>query len=263
MKRFIIIFICVSALSCTRIEYIQTGQNFSPLPGNAEIAVFTTSKPDQKYQVVGLLRVRGGNLEKRIIRAKDYAKTRGGTAIIARAVGVITEPGTENVIEKIGTSTYETQEFVIIRYLSGKYAVKNEKLEEAKDDKIAAALPKKASIYDYNTLPRATYVQLIKEYQKIKDKPFRGRLYPKKIYKIPAALKSSVQSGDRIVSMTTKSGNNRILMIISMKDVGEFRNAIKAGGSIDFVYSPITVYNSSEGTQPVINFIESVAEIKK
>jgi hypothetical protein len=262
----LLLLLCISGLvfSCTSAEYIKTGNEFSPLAETEEIKVFTSSKPEQKYERIGLIRIRGGSPEKRIAQSTAYARAKGGNAVIARETGTLTEPGTDTIIEQIGASTYETQEFVIIKLSGEMLPAKVEQTpEESKDDtgNIALTEPDAAS-FDYSKIPRATYSQLINDYKSLQGKMFKGSLYPKKMFKIPAALSANTETGDRLILLSTKTGKSNIYMIISNDKISVFQSKIKSGELLDFVYSPVQVYKSKAGTQPVIKFIEEIVEVK-
>ncbi len=261
-------FLCISGfiLSCTSVEYIKTGSEFPSLTENEEIKVFTSSLPDQKYEKIGLIRIRGGKTEKRIEEAKEYAREKGGNAVIAREIGILTDPKSDDIVEKVGASTYETQEFVIIKLEGGRAIAKGEKPEGKEDSERISG--EKApdenllSLLDLNSIPRASYSQLVNNYKSLQGKMFRGTLYPKKIYKIPASLKEGTEIGDRLVLLTTRSGKNNIYLIVGREKVTAFQNKIKSGDILDFVYSPFNVYKSKSGRHPVIKFVEEVVEAK-
>jgi hypothetical protein len=252
-------------ISCTSTEYIKTGNEFPSLAETEDVKVFTTSKPDQKYEKIGVIRVRGGSLEKRVEESRIYARKKGGNAVIAREIGILTNPGTDDVVEQIGASTYETQEFIIIKLEGGNAIAKVDKLEKANDSKNNAAvkdLLDKTSSLDYNSIPRASYSQLLNNYISLQGKIFRGTLYPKKVYKIPTTLLEGTESGDRFVLLTTKSGKNSIYLIVGSDKLSAFQNKIKSGDILDFVYSPFNVYSGKAGKQPVIKFVEEIVEAK-
>ena len=268
-QKLILLILCVlvPVLSCTSTEYIKTGNEYPSLEASEDIQVFTTSKPEQKYETIGLIRIRGGSLEKRIEESKVYARQKGGNAVIVREAGILTEPGTDNVMEKVEPSTYETQEFVIIKLETDKSLAKADAVDEPEDDAVPAedldaGLQDKMSSLDYSSIPRATYSQLIKDYKSLQGKMFRGSLYPKKTYKIPASLKEGTEAGDRLVLLTTRSGRNNIYLVVGNDKISSFQNKIKSGEILDFVYSPFNVYTSRTGKKPVIKFVEEIVEAK-
>ncbi len=270
-KNIIIIFLFISMiiLSCTSTSYYKTGNELPPLVENEEVIIFSSSKPEQKYDIIGLVRIRGGKENKRIEEAKEYAKKKGGNGLIVRETGIITEPGTEDVIEKIGVSTFETQEFLIIKLEEGTSIAKSDKLEEAKDNisenqtEINTGSANKISSIDYAAIPRATYKQLITNYKALNGKLFRGSLYPKKIYKIPTSLKLSPGEGDRLVVLTTKSGANKLYLLINKSSIPNLKNKINSKKILDFVYTPVQIYTSKAGKHPVIKFVEEITQIKQ
>jgi hypothetical protein len=261
-------FIFLFFLSCTSTNYYKTGNELPPLSQNEEVTVFSNSKPDQKYDIIGMVRIRGGRENVRIEKAKVYAKEKGGNGIIAREIGLITEPGTENVIEKIGTSTYETQEFLIVKFEGKASAAKVEKLEEAKDivseNKVGTSEPSPSNVptLDYSTIPRATYKQLVKNYKALNGKLFRASAYPKKIFKIPSSFKLEPGTGDRLVLLTTKNGTNNLYLIINKNNIPMLKSKIYSNKMIDFVYTPVQTYTSKAGKHPVIKLVEEITAVK-
>jgi hypothetical protein len=264
----VLIFIAMNILSCISASYYKTGKEFPPLTGNEDIAVFTNSSLNQKYNLIGLVRIRGGKENNRIEKAKTYAKEKGGNGIITREIGVITEPGTENVVEKIGTSTFETQEFLVIKLEEGIASAKSERLEEAKDiisainSESASTGSASISSLDYSSIPRATYNQLITKYKSLKGKLFRGTLYPKKIYKIPSSFKLEPGMGDRLVLLTTKKGTGKLFLLINKNNIPSLKNKINSGELLDFVYTPVQTYTAKSGKHPVIRLVEEIRVVK-
>jgi hypothetical protein len=268
----ILLFLCANILSCISTSYYKTGNELPPLTSDEEVTIFTSSKPVKKYEIIGLLRIRGSREDKRIEKAKELAKAKGGNGIIAREIGIVTEPGTEKVIEKIGTSTYETQEFIVIKLEGERFVVKNEKsgerLEEAKDNisEIQSELKTSGSsnipALDYKTIPRATYKQLITNYKSLNGKLFRGTLYPKKIYKIPSSFKLEPGTGDRLVLLTTKRGTGKLYLIINKNNIPAVRNKISSGDLLDFVYTPVQTYTAKTGKHPVLKLVEEITVVK-
>ncbi|MFH0974916.1 MAG: hypothetical protein V1874_03940 [Spirochaetota bacterium] len=259
-------FLCISGIlfSCTSAEFIKTGNEFSPLGDNEEIEVFNNIKPAQKYQEIGLLRVRGGKTEKRIEDAKNYARKKGGNGIVVREIGILTEPGTENVAEKVENTTYDTQEFVIIKLEGDKIASRQDTIEgsQAITTGIPVLNPDKIPSFDYSIIPRATYKQLINDYKSLQGKMFQGSLYPKKMYKIPSSLKDNTEAGDRLILLTTKTGKNNVYIIANKENIPLFKEKIKSGEILNFIYSPVQVYTTKAGDQPVIKFIEEIVKSK-
>lgn len=258
------IFLISALLSCTSAEYIRTGEEYSPTGWNAEVAVLSESESGQNYEKIGIVRIRGGDLEDRIDKAKLYARKKGGNALIAREIGVITDPATDTVVEEIGTSTYETQEFVVVKLSVDKAAsvvaaAPAEPAEQVVEDypDIEEDMPASPSI-DYDSLPRATYRQLVKDYQSLGDSLFKGSLFPKKIYKIPSSLKEGTESGDRLIMLTTSSGKSKLFLIADKESLGYLKSKIQAGEKLDFVYSSAGVYRSSRRDYPVLKYIEEI-----
>lgn len=268
MRKLIISLISFSIFfSCLSTDYIRIGEEQSALSWNAEVAVLTSAQPEQKYGKIGLLRIRGGDLEKRVDRAKLYARKKGGNAIIAREVGVITDPETDTVVEQIGASTYETQEFLIVKMEEGTIAPEAQTAMETEtpDAEIPSEVPDadvaiapEITPSPYAALPRATYKQLISDYKSLEGEKFKGTLFPKKIYKIPNSLKESTGTGDRLVSLTTKSGRSILYLIVDKGSLPAIIDKIKAGEELNFVYSPVSVYITKNTQRPVIKFVEEI-----
>ena len=270
MRRFTISLILYSVFfSCMSTDYIKIGEEQSALSWDSEVAVFTSSQPQQKYQRIGLLRIRGGNLEKRTDRAKLYARKKGGDGIIVREIGVVTDPNTDTVVEQIDTSTYETQEFLIVKLEGGAIASKTAPVMEAKTPDVEIpsnvpdvdmATPPAVTPSPYASLPRATYRQLIIDYKSLEGEKFKGTLYPKKIYKIPSSLKANTETGDKLVSLTTRSGRSTLYLIVDKQSLPAIIDKIKAGEELNFVYSPVSVYITRNTQRPVIKFVEEIVE---
>lgn len=270
MRRLNILLITFTIfLSCMSTDYFKIGDEQSPLSWNLEITVFPSSQPPQRYQRIGMVRIRGGNLEKRTDRAKLYARKKGGDGIIAREIGVLTDPETDMVVEQLGTSTYETQEFLIVKLEGGASVAETEPVmdTDVPDAEIPAEVPdaEPAAVPEvapspYASLPRATYRQLVKDYKSLEGEEFKGTLFPKKIYKIPSSLKAKTEAGDRLISMTTRSGKSTLYLIVNKDSLPAIIDKIKSGEELSFVYSPVSVYTSKRKRRPVIKFVEEISE---
>jgi hypothetical protein len=286
-KIYTILIICFSSailFSCMSTKYIKTGEELSPLSWNDEIIIYDTSKPEKHYQKIGLLRISGGDKQGRIEKAKLFARKKGGDAIIVRDEGIITDPETGDTIKETTESSHKIQEFVIIK-LSGD-VISASLPEKGKDEEGAETGPGEESeggtgevpgvtegdtdlpsltgeeagpdIIDYSGLPRATYGELVNNYKTLEGKKFRGALIPKKIYKVPASLETVAGTDDRLVMLTTKSGRSRLFMLINKSRIPDFVTMIKAGETLEFVYSPAGVYSSGRADYPVLHFIEEI-----
>ncbi|MBN2041364.1 MAG: hypothetical protein JW864_15090 [Spirochaetes bacterium] len=269
-KIFINLIFFTVFLSCMSTDYIKIGDEQSPRNWNAEVAVFSSSMPQQRYKKIGLLRIRGGNLEKRTERAKLYTRKKGGDGIIIREIGAVTDPNTDAVIEEISPSTYETQDFLVIKLQGGLPGTESEPVHAAADSEesgITGEIPDVdvPSVPDavpspYASLPRATYLQLINDYKSLEGEKFKGSLYPKKIYKIPSSLKGSAEAGDKLVLLTTATGKSKVYLVVANADIPVIIDKLKVGEKLDFVYSPLSVYSTKKNRYPVIKLIESIPE---
>lgn len=277
--KIIIMFVLLSFLSCMRAEFIRTGEIYPPLSSSDEIQVFLSGKPEVEYTEIGILRVMGGSQEKRIEKAKDAAKKNGGNAIITKGTGEdgassegvdgsAVDGKTEgNDIQERATS-YDIQEFIIARLLekpSDKSDLSSQPPQKTENEDVINQffeedIAKKPEMTQesYRMLPRATYGQLIKDYASLKGEMFRGRLYPKKIYKVPASIEELAQKGDKLVLLSTKSGKNFIYLLTSEEALIKLKGKIKAKKDIDFVYTPVGAIQTKDGKSPVIKFVDEV-----
>lgn len=270
--KIIILFVIFIFSSCMKAQFIRTGEVYPPLSPSDEIQVFLPEDAQVKYSEIGILRIMGGTQEKRIVKAKDTARANGGNAVITREIG---ESGSEeNAGKGEGFETpkrpisYETQEFIIgklLEKLSDKPDLAAQPVEETQQVEPSTQffeedLAKKPDMTQesYRLLPRATYTQLIKEYDSLKGEMFRGMLFPKKIFKVPASVKTMAKEGDKVVLLTSKKGKNSIYILVPSEALKNFKTKIKAKKSIDFVYSPVGAIRTKGKKRPVVKYIDEV-----
>ncbi len=249
MRIITLCFICLLSFSCMSVEFKKTGEVYSPLSEDIEVQEFITSFPNQKYEEIGILSVEGGSEEERIEEAKEIARENGGDGVIAKS---LQDNGDESDFDIEGNqiANSDVQEFIIV------------KLEENEPDDTGFMVDrdsgKRGGAIDFSTLPRATYKQLVDDSGSIQGEMFRGKLLPRKLYKIPSSLKEYTEDGDKIVLLSTKSGKYKILLIVPNSKIDILKKKIKSRKMIDFAYSPVTVFKTRKGKRPVIEFVAEV-----
>lgn len=269
-------------LSCATADFVKTGPDSPPLPENADVKVFLTGRPAQKYTELGYVTIRTGNLKERIEKAKLLALKNGGNALMPKqAKKGKGEPGTED-FSASGIREGDIYSFLVLRLISdmGDAAagvmppkegpVKKEgkstflDIKEDSEPELdldagpvkAPTAPKK----DYGNLPKATYRQLLEEGPSLKGEMFRGSLYPRGFYKIPRSLRALAGRHSGLVMMTTRSGKSKVLLLVPNEIRKRMGERIGSGDRIDFIYSPVDVYRSGKNEYPVIRFVEEVGE---
>lgn len=103
--------LCLGACSPS-VSFVQTG---SPQPAraiSAPVEVFLTGVPKAKYSELGVMEVRGGNLEDRVEAAKAEARVRGGNGIVL--VGTSSGLTATRAGNAASASTYDISTFAVV-----------------------------------------------------------------------------------------------------------------------------------------------------
>lgn len=259
---FIVFMSTLLIFSCVSVEYTKTGKEYEPLSADKEVKLLLSSLPRSKYEEIGVVRIKGGSAEVQIKRAKQIARQKGGHGIIpaekksgpqekkgftpgAVVVGIETEEGTAETAEggKEGGRA-----FLVVRLVDRE----EEKIEKEKE------LPSGAEPPDYSSLKRATFKQLVEDYNSLREEMFRGELYPRKFYKVPFKFREFAGRSDRLLLLTTRSGKLRVYMIVPGNKLAGIREKIRNKKPLDFVYSPVDVHRTKRGTWPILKFIDDV-----
>lgn len=81
--RYILILFCFYFFSCASpVDYVKTGEEYTPLSKDAEVKVFLVKKPERAYDEIGIIEVHGQSLEYTLETAKEKAREVGGNALI-------------------------------------------------------------------------------------------------------------------------------------------------------------------------------------
>ena len=252
MKRYILLFAAFSILivSCktTGVNFVRTGEKYPPTPAGVEIKIIAWG--DAKgYEVIGFADVGGYSVEKRVEKAKYVARDNGGDAIMPKGLW---KESRETVSEK---GSMLVQSFVILKSRT------SSKMDDLIDD---SDLPgddtgKKAKD-DYGKLPRATFKLLVKDIDNLKGEMFRGTLFPVKYFKTPDSLREHLGDGGKLLLLSTKSRKFKLLAFIPREKTSRVSQLISENRKVNFVYSPLTLYRTKEGTYPVLKFIDEIRE---
>jgi hypothetical protein len=84
------------------VYYARTGPVRPPLPPDAPVTVFLMNRPEQPYEELGLVEVRGASLPPRIEKAQKEARRRGANALMlmSSALAVETRESTQKLETK-------------------------------------------------------------------------------------------------------------------------------------------------------------------
>ena len=255
--------LAVGFISCVSVEFVPTGMKYTPLPENSIVAVFMDGKPKQQYNVIGVARIQGGNMNDRIEEAKRVARKNGGDAIIAKDTKDRYSSSISGDEDGFSGSTQvvEMQEFIIVRLLQKqkeKVVKKDEPREDEEEfkDEDTSRYSKK----NYKNLPRATFRSLIMDYESLKGEMFRGSLYPVGFFKVPKTLRALVGSEKRLLMLSTRSGKYKLLLIVPRDMTERVRSLKNLRETMDFVYSPVYVFKTKKRKYPVLEFIDEIRE---
>ena len=252
MIRIILHFLCafsIFMMSCVSVEYTKTGKEYDPLPAGEDVKLLLASLPENKYEDVGTVRVKGGSEEKQIERAKEAARQKGGNGIMQAEKGDDTAEKESSFFSFLSS---EVREFQIVRIDDRPSPESNQDVSDDGDDK-------KNIPTDYSSLEKASYKQLINDYASLKDQLFKSTLYPKKILKIPASFKKYSIKGDKLILLSTEDGKKKLYLITEGNNK-HLKSLIKDKKKLSFVYYPVAVYKKKNEKYPVLMFVDEIKE---
>jgi hypothetical protein len=255
MKKFMTIAFSVFLFGCvTKSEFILTGVKHEALPENTEVKVVAWGDSD-RYEIIGIADVGQYSLDERIEEVKRIARLHGGDVIMPKGL-----QGSESR-EKIDREGYLLQSFLVMRM---KDEVPEVAIKDASkmgdDDKLTADKELQASIEKYKNLPRATYKLLVNDYRTLKGELFKGSLYPKRYYPIPARLRSLAGRDKQMLLVTTRSGKYKLFLLVPKNMNSKFKGMIRQGKKLNFVYSPVDIYVTRRGRYPVLKYVDDIRE---
>ncbi|MBN8222896.1 MAG: hypothetical protein J0L53_18425 [Spirochaetes bacterium] len=108
-KIHILAALALALSSCAMGSFTRTGNNYPALAEDARVDVVMRSKPDYKYEVIGMAEVKGGTLEMQLDKARAIARENGGDVII------IVETGTNYQVTGDQLNSYDVRVFEVAR----------------------------------------------------------------------------------------------------------------------------------------------------
>ncbi|HNV46234.1 MAG TPA: hypothetical protein PLE73_03945 [Spirochaetota bacterium] len=280
----IIILTTVALASCISIDFVKTGKTYTALKPNADVIVFHRSAPTERYEEIGILRIDGGSLSKRIEVAKKVARQNGGNGLVPRGSGSDALRSVDSKIfeheSKVADAkgSERTQVFMVIR-ITDPEAERRAKEAEAKGpegspDKDSSKFtqrdpdkyyregtdgpnePGRSPERDPGKLPRATYRQLIENIDTMKGQRFAGALVPEKFYKIPRTLRSSAGPDSKLLMMRTTQRRQQVLVIVPADKAAGFKESIGSRSRVTIVYTPVDVHRFGGKAYPVLKLVD-------
>ena len=236
-----------------------------PLPDHVQIKVAQWGILDG-FDVIGYTEVQGDTVQDRIKLAEKYARAYGGEVVMAK--GITSK-------EQI-SSTYRDkvmQGFLIWRKKPTPSAAPQitiidttgKKIDEVKepakkqDDSLLQDLAEEngtPKVYSqYASLSRLTYNKLLENSADIKTQNYRGASYVLKLFKIPDDLGLEVQGDLKMAMLATRSGENKLFMLVPSDRVQWIQDYIKSDKIMEFVYKPAGLYKEK---YPVLTFVDEM-----
>jgi len=95
--------------ACTMGSFTKTGNSYPALSEDAQVDVVMRSKPDYKYEVLGIAEVKGGSLDMQLDKARAIARENGGDVVI------MAETGSNYQITNGQLNSYDVRTFEVAR----------------------------------------------------------------------------------------------------------------------------------------------------
>jgi hypothetical protein len=231
-----VLFIFISCAS-SYSKFIQTGTPFNFLPADREIKVLPEGDTG-KFEEVGIAEIKNPDKEARISEAKRLAKEHGGESVMP-------------VSKNSGDDRQNFRVLVQVKEDEEEIEIEEELPEEVKVQPKSVVTKEKP---DYSNLPVVPYRILAEECSNLKDEKFRAGMYPKAMFDVPKDLLSYTGKNKKLLELSTKKGDNKVLLIISGKNTQAFKRMIIMKRVLNFVYSPVVSY----GSIPVVRLLDVI-----
>jgi hypothetical protein len=240
-------------------------EQMGPLPDHIQVKVAQWGILDG-YDIIGYTEIPGDTIQDRVRVAEKYARAYGGEVIMAK--GITSKEQLE--------STYSdrvTQGFLILRKkptpaqapqitvidVNGNKIDESKEAPKKQDDSILQDLTEdngSPKVYSqYSALPRLTYNKLIENSAEIKTQTYRGASYALKLFQIPEDIGVPVSADQKMAMLATKSGENKLFIIISSDKIQKVQEYIKSDKVMEFVYKPVGLYKDK---YPILQFIDEM-----
>jgi hypothetical protein len=105
----VVFFLAINLASCAMGSFTRTGKIYPPLNENAQVDVVMRSKPDYKYELIGMAEIQGGSLDQQLNKARKIARENGGDVII------LVETGTNYNVSNGQVQSYDVRSFEIAK----------------------------------------------------------------------------------------------------------------------------------------------------
>lgn len=236
-----------------------------PLPDHVQVKVAQWGILDG-YDVIGYTEIPGDTIQDRIRLAEKYARAYGGEVVMAKGITSkeqLKSTYRDKVIQgflvwrKKPTPSAEPQITVID--VTGKKIEEKKETPVKQDDSLLQDLAEETGspkVYsEYASLSRLTYNKLLENSADIKNQNYRGASYVLKLFKIPDDLGIAVEGDQKMAMLATRSGENKLFMLIPADKVQWLQEYIKGDKVMEFVYKPVGLYKEK---YPVLKFVDEM-----
>lgn len=222
-------------ISCTSVEFVNTGQEYPALNESDVVTVLLIIDKNQ-YDEIGIADIGGVSLPVRIEKAKQIARSKGGDVIVP--VTMCTEEA-----QKRMRSGYIIQSFYILKTKSAtttpKETIESKQIIPPVEEEF---MPEKQT---------ATFAQLLQQYPALQGQSFTNNMVPLRFYKIPPSLLVYGLSQYKLCLMQFDT-DNTVLVFIPQAKITVIKKSIDTRDTIPVDFTPLGVY---KGKYPVLKML--------
>ncbi len=244
-------------------------ESMGPLPPHVTVKVAQWGILDG-YEVIGYAEVKGDTIQDRIKGAEKYARAFGGDVLMPKGVtsreqltNTYRDRATQGfLIWRKRASAASTPPITVIDVNGPRQIPVNPSGDKKMQDSLLQDVPEKSKTPElkedypiYGKLARLTYNKLQENGSDIKGQNFRGASFALKLFKVPDDLGLDVTTDKRMVMLATRSGENKLFLIIEAGREKFFQDLIKSDKVFEFVYTPIGIYKEKF---PVLQFVDEM-----
>ncbi len=242
-----------------------------PLPAHVTVKVAQWGILDG-YEVIGYAEVKGDTIQDRIKAAEKYARAFGGDVLMPKGVtsreqlmNTYRDRATQGfLIWRKKASAASTPPITVIDVDGPKKIPATQANDQVRktQDPLLQDLPEKTKTPEvkenypiYGALARLTYNKLQENGADVKGQNFRGASFALKLFKIPEDLGIDAGADKRMVMLATRSGENKLFLVIPADKEKFFQDLIKSDKVFEFVYTPLGIYKEKF---PVLQFVDEM-----
>lgn len=227
----IAIFVLSISLSCSSIKYVKTGNEYPPLSDEQQVEVKILVDKSQ-YDEIGIVDVGALSLEKRIQKAKEFARAKGGDTVVP--AGYCDEKLNQRI-----KSGYVIQTFYILKKKENLSKIEK---DEIKDNEIEESIKENNEIANNDIKTDIPYGTLLNDYLSLSGQIISAEMLPLRFYKVPPTLLEYGLIDYKLCLMKYGLEKKPVLVFIPKDKIEFVKQNAKKKSTITINFTPLGIY---------------------